>query len=688
MKRLVIIFFFSLFTALNAFSVPSLRGMYTYYQPDGSSFKAYLSGDEWSRTLTTSDGCHVSQDSDGWYCYSIFDSRASLKATPYRVGQKAPREIISASRSFPKAAFDANVRQMRSRALSSAPVRIAPATKSSSDVVDILVLLVQFKDRKFTYGRDLFVSMLTEEGYSYSGASGSVKDYLSDQFRGEMDFQFTVGPVVTLSHPLSYYASDNDQRQDALAADAVVEACRLADSSIDFSRFDKDGDGAVDFIFLYVAGPDQAQGNPSDVFWSHQGTIQDSPSLDSKKIRRYALSAELRGSGEPYSFATIGNFCHEFGHILGLVDLYDTDYETGGKAVGLWRQLDIMDGGNYNNNGMTPPNFSAVDLDILKLGQCDTLRVGEYALDPIGRSNARYLRVNTDTKGEYYLIENRNDTGWDRYIGGNGLLVYHIDQSDASLDKWYSNAVNTDASHQCVDLVEANPAATAVNQVFFPSGKIDFLSPQHHPDYCFWSGKPALIPLRGISREPISGKVNFSAFGPLTIVSSDVFQDAAIISWETDSDSYGTTECHISWSDGTTVNDVQVKPYEPMTYSHTLENLKEKTRYTVTVYLGSGTDRVQASLEIMTKSFHKDAYPFIFTQGASRNSDGTFRMGSRLPLRVYDAPGARKVEWTLDGKMLKVTPDGYWTVQNGVLEAVVHLDDGSVEKLRKEIKVR
>ena len=213
----------------------------------------------------------------------------------------------------------------------------------------------------------------------------------------------------------------------------VMEACKLADEKIDFKKYDQDGDGEVDNVFVFFAGLDEASGAEEDHIWSHAWFIMDGAGedlfLDGVRINRYACAAELEGNTYDKSYMTaIGTFCHEYSHTLGLPDFYDTDYPEGGFAAALWLCTSLMDGGNYNNNGNTPPYFNAIEREILELSQPVVIsEPGTYEMLPINKGT--YYRINTTTENEYFLLEYRDNSLWDKYIGGSGVLVYHIDKS-------------------------------------------------------------------------------------------------------------------------------------------------------------------------------------------------------------------------------------------------------------------
>ena len=115
--------------------------------------------------------------------------------------------------------------------------------------------------------------------------------------------------------------------------------------------------------------------------------------------------------------------------------MYDSDYEaSGGYSEGLWYSTSLMDGGCYNDNTNTPPCLNAIELDQLGIIEPEVLAVGDYVLRPLSEKK-RFLRMDTDNPGEYFLFECRAASGWDQYMGsyggfvGSGLLIYHVDRS-------------------------------------------------------------------------------------------------------------------------------------------------------------------------------------------------------------------------------------------------------------------
>lgn len=341
--------------------------------------------------------------------------------------------------------------------------------------VHSLVILVQFADTKFsTVGSDahqFFNSMLNEPGFTYSnGANGSARDFYVNSSNGKFQPQFDVIGPVTLPKKYSYYGANKGSSTDNPVAleEFVREACTLADPLVDFSQYDHNQDGFIDNIYFFYAGKGEADSGDGNAIWPHSayyadiakeaGGTQKSLKLDGIEVGNYTCSNEINGTIITPQPAGIGTFVHEFGHVLGLADHYDIYY---GMATFTPGSFDTMDRASYNNNGNTPAAFSAyeraclgwLDLTILKNG-VDTLNV----LPDLNDSNKAYMvPVGGTNDQEYFIMENRQQKGWDAFIPGHGMLLWHIDY-DAKA--WEKNELNITGTHQRVDIVEADNKLT------------------------------------------------------------------------------------------------------------------------------------------------------------------------------------------------------------------------------------
>ena len=379
-------------------------------QADGTTVALRLVGDEFHSYYTRTDGTPVRLNKKGMWV-----DDASV-ATPSASARKARR--VAQERMY-SATF--------------------PLTGSPRSVV----ILVNFADLAFQYKTADFEAMLNEPGYSENGGVGSARDY----FTACSDSIFTpyfdcYGPV-TLNNGYAYY--------DNRAAQMVVEACNKVHDQlgIDFSQYDTNNDGRIDNIFVYYAGHNEAEGASSSTIWPHRSIVTTGDRVSGKIIYDYACTSELRGSAGK-SMCGIGTFCHEFGHVLGLPDYYDTE-SSGRYTIGSW---DIMCSGSYNGNGKTPPTYTAGER--FQLGWVTPVQLedaGLYTLEPIENGTKQIYMIaaskhnlnwGTPSPSEYWLLENRQYVGWDRHstsLPGTGLLIWHVDYNS---NAWGNNRPNND----------------------------------------------------------------------------------------------------------------------------------------------------------------------------------------------------------------------------------------------------
>lgn len=711
------------FLSLQLSARPARPGTYTFSQPDGSTFTATCVGDEFLKITKTADGHAIICDNEGWWCYAAYNSDGSRYSSGYRVGEAVPASILSGSRNIP---FDILAKKAHSRRLTVNNARPPlmrrlmhaqqAETKSGSEAFTKrgIIILAEFSDVQFNFKKENFRDLLTREGYNYNGATGCVKEYFNAQFEGSVNFEFEVSDIITLDKKRQHYGGNDKNGDDKNPAQMIKEACEAADADIDFSLYDQDGDGEIDNVFVFFAGGDEAEGFDDECIWSHAWWVKDGAgincTLDGKILNSYACTSELsrQSDGRTTDMTGIGTFCHEYSHTLGLPDLYDTDYDyDGGWAAGVWQSTSLMDGGNMNNFNNTPPYYNAIEREILGLSEPILLeKNGTYTLTPI-QDNIVY-RLNTDTDGEYYLFECRANEGWDKYIGGKGMLVYHIDKTSGYLDRWnVDNTVNAFQSHQCADLIEADGRTDEITEetyydafenisgIFFPYYSVNSLTPTSNPGIKFWSGEESEISITNIQRS--NGNITFNVTGfsqtitPPTArsIKTETFMDAVIINFESSWEYEGAAT--VKWGRvGQEAKEVNVMPYEPGKYSIILEKLipgnktyTAKISFTIEDITGSS-----AEVSFMTSKEPTVDWPYIFIGKNKANDDGTFTRGTKIALRTYNTSEAEAINWTFNDSTISPEGNGYYTVkESGVLRAHIYWADGSQDIIEKKINV-
>ena len=729
-------------------AVPATTREFDIFQPDGTAFRARLGGDEFMKILTTSDGCTIGMGEDRWYYYGWYESDGTVTLSDSKVGQPVPSDIKAKSMAIPYESLAAAAASKRASVMDTGRTRKnilaetraargALYTKSGENVIEKhgIVILAQFQDLKFQDGhtREAFENLLTEPGYNRNGATGSAMDYFNDQFDGYFSFSFDVSDIVTVSGNYADYGANKSNGDDINAHEFIAEACKAADSRIDFSRYDDNGDGEVDNVFVFFAGGDEADGAGTDHIWSHAWYLADGAginlTLDGVVINRYACTSELRrtDTGNEYTLAGIGTFCHEYSHTLGLSDYYDTDYiSSGGRSVALWSHTALMDGGNFNNSGNTPPNLNAPERDEIQdegIFEPEILTAGTHTLEPIDVSG-KYYKMETDTESEYFLFECRAERGWDKYIGGSGLLIYHIDKSGrnsgyspsygknlTAAERWQYNEVNCRPAYLCADLIEANPNArvtlgqseaiplSSIPQIFFPytagSTSSTSFTPETDPAFVFRSGTESSLAITGIEKSgdnivltvtEYTGKVPEPAS-----VSAEIFQDAAIITWASSTGHDGKAVIEWSESAGGEKYSAEIeKGYETGQYSYTIEGLTPRTAYKTNIYFeNDGVAGTKKECNFTTKSPRSQHYPFIYLFNIKSNGDGTYPAGSKFPLRLYNAYDADGIDWYMDGVQISTDASGYYIPEtSGELRAEIHYDDGTTSIVTKYIVIK
>lgn len=491
MKKIIIFSLLVVCFVQTTFAIPAYPKPLKVKQADGSWLTIQMRGDEHGHYVLTSDGIplvfNARQENYEYADWKDGKVQASgikaVEASERTAKVKAFVESLDKSailESFKRARLQQLQQTLSSRRNASLKAGSNPQKEKLNNFPTIgevhsLVILVQFADTKFsTVGSDahqFFNNMLNEPGFTYSnGANGSARDFYLNSSNGRFQPQFDVIGPVTLPEKYSYYGANQGSSVDnpARLEQFVREACTLADPLVDFSQYDHNQDGYIDNIYFFYAGKGEADSGDGNAIWPHSayysdmakdaGLSETSLKLDGIEVGNYTCSNEINGTLITPQPAGIGTFVHEFGHVLGLADHYDVNYGMTTFAPG---SFDTMAQASYNNNGNTPAAFSAyeraclgwLDLTVLKNG-VDSLNV----LPDLNDSNKAYVvPVGGTNDEEYFIMENRQKKGWDAFIPGHGMLLWHIDY-DAKA--WEKNELNITGTHQRVDIVEADSKLT------------------------------------------------------------------------------------------------------------------------------------------------------------------------------------------------------------------------------------
>lgn len=466
MRKLTVLSLFLLLSTMQIAAVRAYPHPKTIVQPDGSSLTIVGHGDEFSHYVTTTDGYTVTKGNDGIYRYAESeDGRlkpSDVKASDVGLRSMPDKNFLRSIQPGIRPAISATgmkLRQLSYRKdapLFKNPGHVVPGRAKAQKKIQTpyrgLVIMVNFTDRKFSRGDKswkLVNDMMNKPDYTYYDdptlkgrikCTGSVRDYFNDNSDGQFVPEFdVVGPIdIDVDQ---YYIKGTDLTYEL--SRKVLEA---ADSEIDYSRYDSDGDGEVDMFYILYAGYASIyQGNDERLVWPHAGHFGDSDKelkLDGVCFGRFACSSEIYGwhdDGDLY-LDGIGVIVHEFSHVLGYKDHYDVSGYLN-EDPGSW---DVMASGNYNGVlNDTPCGYNSYEKYAAGFMTPRTVtreNDGETVyLRPLSASGDA-LRVVSMQDSTVFMLENRQMEKWDKGLPGHGMLVWRVDSCDN--EYWEHNALN------------------------------------------------------------------------------------------------------------------------------------------------------------------------------------------------------------------------------------------------------
>ncbi len=451
------------------YAVPAAPVIYELTQPDGTIIYARQWGDEWSHGWETTEGYSIVFDEiTGNWTYAVTGIVGSLLPSSRVVDKHTPPQNVP-KRLRPSGKARAKILKMRASQLKVTPYKkVVPPTGTAN----IPVILINFSNTTTTYTSANFNTLLFGTG------NYSMKDYYQEVSYGVFSVSAGPGGVVgwyTASNTHDYYGQNDILGNDMWPGDLVYEAVAAADAAgFNFAPYDQDGDCYVDVVDIIHQGTGEDAGGPATDIWSHRWSLSGgqywgyshysayitndnctaNPSVK-VKVNDYVIQPEILFG----NIETIGVFTHEYGHALDLPDLYDTDNSS--ESIGNWS---LMAGGLWNyvtRSGDRPAHMDAWSK--YKLGwMTPTLVSGTLTNEPITQAATaadvyQLLSGGPTSGGEYFLVENRQKTGFDAGLPGAGLLIWHIDEAKTNNDnECYPGGPSCATNHYHVALVQAD----------------------------------------------------------------------------------------------------------------------------------------------------------------------------------------------------------------------------------------
>ena len=422
------------------FAIPATSLPIKLTQENGIEFEGFVRGDEWNNWHETRDGYSIAKNNQNIWKYALEVDGSQFKLSTkdahlVPVGIDVEKHLQPIPNFIPPNHAEEN------------PIELSNLTREE---FEIPLVLIDYPNMEHSYPPSDFDDLMNQDGYTGSqGTTGSFRDLYIENSYGQFMPNSTIIGWFTAAEDYQNYG-DGAPNGYSMVKQMIGQAIDEAEAQgVDWSVYDNDGDGYVDALNVLHAGQGAEEGNSSYV-WSHKWNLgSEARYYDGVVIDSYTINPEKQaaGNGANPGMVHIGVLSHEFGHALGLPDLYDTDYTSSG--IGTWG---LMSGGSWGGNGSSPwypAHFCAWAK--YTLGWVNPIVVSEGTLTvdlPNVEENAIVYRMNGTSSGsEYFLFENRQAIGFDQTIKNTGLLIWHIDDAVGG---------NSNEWHRRVDLEQAD----------------------------------------------------------------------------------------------------------------------------------------------------------------------------------------------------------------------------------------
>ena len=552
MKRICLLLFASTLAFIQALASPAHPGSVLMPQPDGTLVTVCLHGDEFYHFNTTADGYTIVLTKAGAYEYAQRDGMHLV-----------PSGVLAHDADMRTPAEQALLSQLSKQMVDEMAVAQGHVLRAKRNVdlsnFDLehfrgLVVLIDFSNKQFCMDdpQAFYTTMFSSENFTgyhdpITGRDvscpGSVHDYFNDQSNGAFKPPFDVVGPYRACYGANGETEARANQCQSMASSIFNNALKKANPDVDFSLYDNNNDGKIDMVYFLVAGYSSSySGNNAGYLWPHASNLSWTySSYDGKRIDRYASSTELYGFESTPSTVTvegIGTVAHEFSHVLGLPDFYDTDYDKSGGESHHPGGCDVMAGGGDYNYGRSPVGYTFYERYALGWATAHEItEPGSFTLGPVNTAREGYI-LRTPVENEFFTIENRQRTGWDAYLPGHGMIVTRVDSTNASV--WNDNKVNCNPAHNYFEMLRAgNSTSGESGSDPFPgnSGNV-MLTNESTPALTTWGGYANPFNLVGIAEQ--DGIITFKAVedGSLQALVED-FESMPVSTSTTDKDVEG-----------------------------------------------------------------------------------------------------------------------------------------------------
>ncbi|MEV4351973.1 M6 family metalloprotease domain-containing protein [Actinoplanes sp. NPDC049596] len=475
---------------------PFVAEPFTFHDPDGTPVEVRGWGNQYHAVFETPDGYTVVPDPEtGDYCYAVAGA-GELASSGSRVGQVDPATLGVAPHLRPDRGAarvtaadsdeDEAPRRWEERRAERRAIRhTGRATGGITGDYVGLCVLVQFPDVDGAIPPDEVDKFCNQQGYTGFGNNGSVRDYFRDVSDGKLSYTNVVTRYLTASRPRRYYAEPS-VRWPRRAKELAVEVLQqLVDEGFDFGRLSVDDRGFVYAFNLFYAG--KRVNRWSEGLWPGATALEP----DFRVPGGGPIFRDLQWT-DMGDQLTIGTFCHENGHMLcDFPDLYDYQYNSSGAG-----RFCLMS----TSGGKNPVQVGAyLKAEAGWASRRTVIDPSQVATVEAGRND---FHVWEKDDQEYFIVENRQQTGRDASLPASGLAIWHVDERGSNSDEQMTPERHYECSLEQADgrfQLERTANHDGDAGDLFGAPRARRFADDTTPDSRWWNGRKSGLTIRNIS---------------------------------------------------------------------------------------------------------------------------------------------------------------------------------------------
>ncbi|WP_430816639.1 M6 family metalloprotease domain-containing protein [Carboxylicivirga sp. RSCT41] len=415
---------------------------FTYVNSEGFELTLFPGGDNTFHYILTEDNLPCIKAGNSYF-YAIYKDGKG-RASKYEIGTEVSSAFINKiRRSYEDHLLQ--VEQIQTRLKS---IQLAPSVQSTG-TINALLILVEYSDQTHSTSKTEIENLFNQPG---SADKAGFKEFFQRASHGKLTVNVDVAGWYNCEQP---YSNFSESKGMYLTGNLVRKAVDAAENDgIDFSKYDNNNDGKADAIIVMHAGLGADHRGEEEYIWPHSwslsGTVNKAVTYDGVKIDHYVIACERRVYGGLNQAAGIGTFAHEYGHALGLPDMYDGTGKSNG--LGHWA---LMSAGSWLDGGYQPSNFCAWSRYELGWEEPQIINYtdkGSYTLSSMNADADQVVRINTKSDDQYFLLENRRAENNDIRQPSSGLAIYQISKNKLALER----GINDNRDFPAIRLLEAD----------------------------------------------------------------------------------------------------------------------------------------------------------------------------------------------------------------------------------------